>query len=153
MTIPPEVTAFIEQGTVVGKLCLPDHYPKPGEFADFQAGYRYNAVTGKPLTGEQAGDFWPSWYVVAANYFDDPFYVDFLGQEAGFPVYFSYHGAGTWTPLRVSATLLDFTTLLTALAETADDAAASLRLLRGIPDAENEFWQEVTGEYETSELE
>ena len=91
--------------------------------------------------------------MVAANYFDDPFYVDFLEQEAGFPVYFSYHGAGTWTPLRVAATLLDFTLLLTALAETANDTAASLQLLRSIPDAENEFWQEVIEGYETSEPE
>jgi hypothetical protein len=153
MTIPPEVAAFVEQGIVVGKMCLPDHYPKPDGFMDFQAGYRYHALTGEPLTGEQAGDFRPSWYVVAANYFDDPFYVDFLEHEAGFPVYFSYHGAGTWTPLRVSATLLDFTAWLTTLAKIANDAAASLRLLRSIPDVENEFWQEVVEEYETSEPE
>ncbi|TVT42845.1 hypothetical protein FNT36_01770 [Hymenobacter setariae] len=153
MAIPPEVAVFIERGIEVGKMCLPDHYPTPDNFAEFQAGYRYNAVTGEVLIGEQAGDFQPSWYVVAANYFDDPFYVDFLEQEAGFPVYFSFHGAGTWTPLRVAATLLDFTILLTALAETADDAAASVRLLRSIPDVENEFWQEVIEEYETSEPE
>ena len=153
MTMPPEVAAFIEQGIVVGEMCLPDHYPKHDKFTEFQAGYRYNAVTGEPLTGEQAGDFRPSWYVVAANYFDDPFYVDFLEQEAGFPVYFSYHGAGSWTPLRAAATLLDFTHLLTALAETANDTAASLRLLQSIPDVENEFWQEVIEGYETSEPE
>jgi hypothetical protein len=153
MTIPPEVAAFIEQGIEVGKMCLPDHYSKPGEFAEFQAGYRYNAITGELLTGEQPGDFQPSWYVVAANYFDDPFYVDFREQEVGFPVYFSYHGAGTWTPLRAAATLRDFTTLLAALAEMADDAATSVKLLRSLPDATNEFWREVIEECETSEQE
>ncbi len=150
MRIPPEIEAFIRQEIVVGNMCLPDHYPKADNFEKFQDGYRYNAVTGEQLTGTQAGDFQPTWYLIAANYFDDPFYVDFSEGETGFPVYFSYHGAGTWTPLRIAATLLEFTALLTKLAATKDDRDASLRTLRNIANVKNEFWQEVIGEFETS---
>ena len=150
MCIPPEVEAFITRKIEVGQLCLPDHYPTIDGFNSFQAGYRYNAATGEELTGPQPGDFQPTWYLLAANYFDDPFYVDFSESEIGFPVYFSYHGAGTWTPLRVSATLAEFTKLLIKLLELQGDTDASLRALRGVPDVENRFWQEVIAEYETS---
>ncbi len=150
MQVPPEVAKFIAQEIIVGNMCLPDHYPKPSKFAEFQAGYRYDANSDESLTGEQAGAFQATWYVVAANYFDDPFYVDFLEQAAGFPVYFSYHGAGTWTPIRVSATLREFAALLATLAKIKADTAAALRFLRSVPDVENEFWQEVLAEYQTS---
>jgi hypothetical protein len=153
MTIPPEIAGFIEQEITVGKMCLPDHYPIPDKFSEFQAGYRYDANSGELLTGEQVGDFQPTWFVVAANYFDDPFYVDLLEQAVGFPVYFSYHGAGSWTPLKVSATLREFSALLSTLVGLQADAEASAQLLRSIPNAENEFWQEVIAEYETSEPE
>ncbi|RZJ86936.1 MAG: hypothetical protein EOO60_12810, partial [Hymenobacter sp.] len=70
MRIPPEIEAFITQAIEVGQSCLPDHYPTAAKFNDFQAGYRYDANSGESLTGEQLGDFQPSWYLVAANYFD-----------------------------------------------------------------------------------
>ncbi|MDJ0366056.1 hypothetical protein QMK33_12905 [Hymenobacter sp. H14-R3] len=153
MRIPPEIEAFITQEIEVGQMCLPDHYPTAANFSDFQAGYRYNAVTKEDITGTLEGDFKPTWYLIAANYFDDPFYVDFSESDLGFPVYFSYHGAGSWTPLKVSATLFEFTTLLTKLVDLQEDADAYLRTLRSVPEAENEFWQEVITSYETRDEE
>lgn len=153
MRIPPEIEAFITQQIEVGQMCLPDHYPTVADFNDFQAGYRYNAVTGEDVTGTQPGDFQPTWYLIAANYFDDPFYVDFSEGEMGYPVYFSYHGAGSWTPLKVAATVLGFTELLTKLLDLKENNDAFLRTLRSVPDANNEFWQEVITSYETRDEE
>jgi hypothetical protein len=42
-----KVTDFINQKITIEELCLPHFYPTVDRFDKFQAGYKYNAITGE----------------------------------------------------------------------------------------------------------
>ncbi|MDJ1482600.1 SMI1/KNR4 family protein [Cytophagaceae bacterium YF14B1] len=128
-------------------MCLPQKYPKPDTFEYFQAGYRYDAITHKSLVGPNEGDFDKNWYVICSNYFDDPFYVDFSEGDKEFPVYFSWHGAGNWMPVKVAETLSEFSDFLTIIKNIEADSQQAVKYLEEHSDLTNEFWKEVYVEY------
>ena len=75
---------------------------------------------------------------------DDPFFVDFALGDAS-PVYFAYHGAGSWEPIKVAADIVKFEEILTALA--ALEAPCSLEAIAPIADLNNEFYRELADDY------
>jgi len=81
-----------------------------------QAGYRWNAVSG-----ERIADWCEQWLVVA-DQGADPFILDTASGE----VLFAFHGAGTWQPKLLAATLQTafggLATMANAMAELGDDA-------------------------------
>lgn len=133
MELPPAIQSFCRQQLTLDNLCLPQHYPDMDHFHAFQAGYRYHGNTGEPLTSDQPGQFQPGWYVICSNYFGDPFFIDI--NEPGHPVYFSFHGAGTWTPIKVADSIERFTQQLLSLQEDEHNEA--------LFDLSNEFWKEA----------
>lgn len=139
----PMLLDFWKQHYVVENLSLPEYYPKPEQIFAFQAGYAFNAVSGERLWGEKEGDFKESWLVVAANYFADPFFIDFNEAKEGFPVYFAFHGAGRWTPIKVADSIAGFQERLRIIFENKFDQAYLLDFLQGIGCAGNVFWEEV----------
>ena len=60
------------------------------------------------LVSQNAGGWRDEWRAFALNAMDDPFFVDITQGDIGFPVYFSWHGAGKWTPIKVADTLAHF---------------------------------------------
>jgi len=135
MVLPQQIHDFCAAQLSLDNLCLPQNYPAINQFDEFQAGYRYHGNTGASLTSDKPGAFQEGWYVICSNYFGDPFYVDINEASIGFPVYFSWHGAGKWTPLRIAATLQAFSEQL-ALFKSGEASAAHF-------DLTNEFWKEV----------
>ena len=93
---PHEIELFIASKVVVGNRasCLPEDYPQLNELQAYQEGYRW--LTGESLVSTKPGDWQPGWYVIARNYFDDPFFIDINEQTTGFPVHFALHGTGRW---------------------------------------------------------
>jgi ribosomal protein L7/L12 len=143
MNIPQPVQDFITTATVAGSMVLPYHYPALHEVEGFQVGYRYHGITGEDLVSTKAGGWQPEWYVIAGNYFDDPYFVDFSAAAENFPVYYAAHGAGKWVPVLVATNITRFATLLVALKELQQDNEASLRYLEDQVDLHNELWEEV----------
>lgn len=78
----------------VWSWALPNRYAAMADFAgDMQEGYRHNSRKGQDFTAASPGAWQPDWWVVAANYFADPFFVDMREAAQGLPVYFAFHGA------------------------------------------------------------
>ena len=75
---------------------------------------------------------------------DDPFFVDFALGAAS-PVYFAYHGAGSWEPIKVADDIVKFEEILTALA--ALEAPCSLEAIAPLADLNNEFYRELADDY------
>nr|WP_315046545.1 hypothetical protein [uncultured Campylobacter sp.] len=75
---------------------------------------------------------------------DDPFFVDFALGDAS-PVYFAYHGAGSWEPIKVADDIVKFEEILTALA--ALEAPCSLEAITPLTDLNNEFYRELADDY------
>ena len=75
---------------------------------------------------------------------DDPFFVDFALGDAS-PVYFAYHGAGFWEPIKVADDIVKFEEILTALA--ALEAPCSLEAIAPLADLNNEFYRELADDY------
>jgi len=75
---------------------------------------------------------------------DDPFFVDFALGDAS-PVYFAYHGAGSWEPIKVADDVVKFEEILTALA--ALEAPCSLEAIAPLADLNNEFYRELADNY------
>ena len=75
---------------------------------------------------------------------DDPFFVDFALGDAS-PVYFAYHGAGSWEPIKVADDIVKFEEILTALA--ALEAPCSLEAIAPLTDLNNEFYRELADDY------
>jgi len=121
--IQHKVKAFLDVGTVLETLILPQNYPDVNQLEAFQLGYKTDGRTGKSITGDKATDFKESWYVLCTNYFDDPFFVDFTEEEKGFPVYFAFHGAGGWRPIKVAESLDTFSKLLIDIQQLEGDKA------------------------------
>ena len=75
---------------------------------------------------------------------DDPFFVDFVLGAAS-PVYFAYHGVGSWEPIKVADDIVKFEEILTALA--ALEAPCSLEAIAPLTDLNNEFYRELADDY------
>ena len=119
---------------------LPFFYGNVDNFYQIQAGYRFNPVTGDSLISDRSGGWRNNWYVFATNDTDDPFYIDLSEKEVGYPVYFSFHGAGNWTPIKVTETLAQFKEILVDIHNLGEGFYyhCSSEI-----DIENEFWLEV----------
>ena len=75
---------------------------------------------------------------------DDPFFADFALGDAS-PVYFAYHGAGSWEAIKVADDIVKFEEILTALA--ALEAPCSLEPIASLADLNNEFYRELADDY------
>ena len=142
MQIPNLIRNFIRKRIVSECILLPFFYPD--EFESFQDGYRFNRITGEDLTGSVPGQWRKSWHVIARNGMDDPFFVDFALGDAS-PVYFAYHGAGSWEPIKVADDIVKFEEILTALA--ALKKPCSLEAIAPLADLNNEFYRELADDY------
>ena len=145
MQIPNLIRNFIRKRIVSECILLPSLYPEEGEFESFQEGYRLvNHKTGEELAGDAPGQWRKSWRVIARNGMDDPFFVDFALGDAS-PVYFAYHGAGSWEPIKVADDIVKFEEILTALA--ALEPPCSLEAIAVLADLNNEFYRELADDY------
>ena len=142
MQIPDLIRNFIRKRIVSECILLPFFYPD--EFESFQDGYRFNRITDEDLTGSAPGQWRESWYVIARNALDDPFFVDFALGGAS-PVYFAYHGAGSWEPIKVADDVTKFEEILTVLA--ALKKPCSLESIAPLADLQNEFYRELALSY------
>ena len=136
------VKQFIENAIVSGDAALPFHYPPIQQLDSFQIGFRQHGISGKSLVSTKSGDWQPSWYVVARNQFDDPFFIDANEMLQNFPVYYAPIGAGQWTALQVAPNIERLSQLLLALHNFADDELAA-QFIEVEMDSPNELWQEV----------
>ncbi|MNK47793.1 hypothetical protein D3C87_666110 [compost metagenome] len=143
VTQNPLLLNFWEHSYTMDNLILPQNYPTLDDIFAFQDGYAYNVVTEKSLVGEKGGNFKESWLVIASNYFSDPFFIDFTEIAENFPVYFAYHGAGKWEPIKVSHSIDQFNETLRTIFEYAADNTQCTALLKELACKENEFWIEV----------
>ena len=113
MQIPNLIRNFIRKRIISECILLPFFYPDEGEFESFQEGYRLvGRKTGEGLADDTPGQWRKSWQVIARNALDDPFFVDFALGGAS-PVYFAYHGAGSWKPIKVADDIVKFEEILT----------------------------------------
>ncbi len=102
------------------------------------------AKTGEELADDAPGQWRKSWRVIVRNGMDDPFFADFALGDAS-PVYFAYHGAGSWEPIRVADDIVKFEEILTALA--ALEAPCSLEAIAPLADLNNESYRELADDY------
>ena len=145
MQIPNLIRNFIRKRIVSECILLPSLYPEEGEFESFQEGYRLvNHKTGEELAGDAPGQWRKGWRVIARNGMDDPFFVDFALGNAS-PVYFAYHGAGSWEPIKVADDIVKFEEILTVLA--ALKKPCSLEAIAPLADLNNEFYRELADDY------
>ncbi|EMG30217.1 hypothetical protein [Campylobacter showae] len=143
MQIPNLIRNFIYKRIVSECILLPFFYPD--EFESFQEGYRLtDRKTGEELADDAPGQWRKSWRVIARNGMDDPFFVDFALGDAS-PVYFAYHGAGSWEPIKVADDIVKFEENLTALA--ALETPCSLDAIAPLADLNNEFYREIAGDH------
>lgn len=143
MQIPNLIRNFIRKRIVSECILLPFFYPD--EFESFQEGYRLvGRKTGEELVDDAPGQWRKSWRVIARNGMDDPFFVDFALGDAS-PVYFAYHGAGFWEPIKVADDIVKFEEILTVLA--ALEVPCSLEAIAPLVDLNNEFYRELADDY------
>jgi len=148
MKIPEQIRDFITQKLLLENYCLPHFYPKLNAFDEFQIGYKINGNTGEKITGEKDGDFRESWFVVCSGYSNDPFFIDINEEKEDFPVYFAWHGAGNWNPIKVSKSITEFSKQLIFLKELESNDENNQVGLKKYVDLNNKFWSEVYNEYE-----
>ncbi|MCA5005223.1 SMI1/KNR4 family protein [Sphingobacterium bovistauri] len=139
----PELITFFKNTYKIKNLCLPENYPKLEAIFGFQDGYAYNSVTNTFLYGESEGDFKESWLVIATNYFADPFFIDFDEVQQNFPVYFAYHGAGKWSPIQISNSILAFQEKLKTIYQHRFNKEELIKIVANEIVSPNEFWEEV----------
>ena len=60
-------------------------------------------------------------------------------------MYFAYHGAGSWEPIKVADDIVKFEEILTVLA--ALEAPCSIELIASLADLNNEFYRELVDDY------
>ena len=142
MELPQQIENFIEEQIEMDNMTLPWNYPTIEKFDEFQAGYRYNSITKEDLT-EKQGEFHRNWFVICSNYFDDPFFIDITEIENNFPIYYAQHGAGKWTPIKISKSIIEFASQLRELKNLENNKSAYLKHLQSNFDLENEMWKEV----------
>ncbi|MGU3375003.1 hypothetical protein [Chryseobacterium sp. M5A1_1a] len=139
----PSLLNFWRQPYSIENLSLPENYPVIENILAFQDGYAFNSVLTKNLTGEKLGDFKESWLVIASNYFADPFFIDFNDVQENFPVYFAFHGAGKWIPIKVTDSIDEFQEILNKIFENRFDKNYLDSFLKELTISDNEFWDEV----------
>ena len=138
-----EIKEIIENKIEFDNYYLPQFYPETDRFEQFQSGYRYNETTGENLIGEKEGDWKEDWFVICSGYSNDPFIVDFSEKSKNYPVYFAWHGAGHWTPIKIVDTLKLFLHHLKELKKLENDKINILNYLENNVDLNNEFWKEA----------
>ncbi|GKX57486.1 hypothetical protein SOASR030_35980 [Leminorella grimontii] len=137
------IRSFLEAAIVPGDMVLPFKYPRPEQWEEWQSGFRYDGVSGASLVASTPGEWQPGWYVVALNYFDDPFFIDLNEVTQGYPVYYAPHGAGRWDAEHIASSLQEFSNLLAALRDCSEDDEAALSHIRSQPYLQTKFWNEV----------
>lgn len=148
MNIPKQIKEFLTKRIELENFCLPHFYPSINSFEDFQIGYKTNGNTDEKITGEKEGDFRENWFVICCGYSNDPFFIDIDEKRENFPVYFAWHGAGSWKPLKVSKNILEFSQQLNSLKELELNGENIQNKLKESFDLDSEFWTEVYNEYE-----
>ncbi|MET4142726.1 SMI1/KNR4 family protein [Pedobacter sp. UYP1] len=143
MELHPEIKKFIERKIMPDSVYLPQNYPEVKTFEKFQDGYRFNGTTGETYTGIKPAEFRENWYVICSNEMNDPFYVDLSEQDRGFPVYFSWHGSGSWEPVKVADDLSDFAAKLLSIQKAEKDKDELINLLDADFDLTIELWEEM----------
>lgn len=154
MKIPKEIRAFVRKKMKLKNYCLPQHYPRVGllgNFEKFQVGYKVDGLTGKKLTGEKEGDFRESWLVICSGYANDPFFIDMEEETQNFPVYFAFHGAGSWKPMKVAESITVFAQQLQQLKKLEQKKKNIQAEVEKSFDLTNPFWLEVHKEYQEDE--
>ncbi len=146
-----KIVTFLIQKTKLEAGCLPQNYPAVNKLIEFQVGYKIHGSSGESLTGNNIGDFKESWCVICSNYFDDPFFIDFSEQTEGFPVYFAFHGAGHWTPIKIANNIEEFSKHLINIKDRENDKENIISYLTENFDIKNKFWEEVYNLYMTQE--
>lgn len=144
MQIPNLIQNFIRKRIVSESVLLPFFYSDESGFEEFQDGYKFNRITSEDLTGSAPGQWRKSWQVIARNGMDDPFFVDFALGDAS-PVYFAYHGAGSWKPIKIADDIVKFEEILTVLA--ALEAPCPLDAIAPLADLNNEFYRDLADDY------
>jgi len=147
MVLPKEIKDFIQKKIELENFCLPHFYPEIGTFDDFQIGYKIHGNTGEKITGENKGDFRENWYVICSGYANDPFFIDIEEKNKNYPVYFAWHGVGSWTPIKVSESIEKFANQLDILKKIELSSKNIQEEIKKIFDLNNEFWKEVYKEY------
>ena len=151
MEIPIEIKEFIKKKIELENFCLPHFYPEINNLNDFQIGYKIHGNTGEKITGENDGDFRENWHVICSGYSADPFFIDMEESDKKFPVYFAWHGAGNWNPIKVSENIIEFGNQLEILKKIELSEGNIQDKIKEKFDLNNEFWMEVYNEYEEYE--
>lgn len=151
MKLPEEISTFISRKIELENYCLPHFYPEPDNIEKFQEGYKFNSITGEDFTGENEGDFKKNWYVICSDYANDPFFIDITEQTENYPVYFAWHGAGKWEPIKIAENITAFSDKLELLTKVETEQTGIQEKIRQYIDLENDFWKEVYCEYEDYE--
>jgi hypothetical protein len=134
-----KIAHFINQKIKFDEIyCLPHFYPELDRFDEFQAGYKYNGITG-----EESKTFNENCYVICSNYFKDPFFVDFSEAEKDYPVYFSFSGTGNWTAIKIAENINEFLEKLQKINVVKKSKYLTIKYLEENFDLENEFWKEI----------
>jgi hypothetical protein len=147
MELPKQIADFIAREIKLTNYCLPHFYPTLESFNTFQAGYKFNSLTGEKLTGDAPGDFKESWVVICSAYADDPFFVDLTESAKNYPVYFAWHAAGDWAPLKVADSIAEFSNNLNLLKLIEAEGENIQTEIEKNFDMNSEFWKEVYDEY------
>lgn len=151
MEIPNEIKEFITKRIELDNFCLPHFYPEINNFNDFQIGYKIHGKTGEKITGENEGDFRENWYVICSGYSNDPFFIDINEKSKNFPVYFAWHGTGSWKPIKVSENISKFSSQIDILKKIELSEENIQDKIKEKFDLNNEFWMEVYNEYKEYE--
>jgi len=148
MKLPQKLQEFINKKIVLENYCLPHFYPKKNLFEDFQIGYKINGNNNEKITGEDEGDFRENWFVICSSYTNDPFFININEEKDDFPIYFAWHGAGKWIPIKVSKNIIEFSKQLELLKLLELNKENIQEKFKESLDINNEFWTEVFNGYE-----
>lgn len=144
IVIPKLINKFLKKKIKCKMYYLPQNYPKLSGFNKFQEGYRYHAMTNESFTSDKPGEWQNSWYVIAQNEMDDPYFVNFEEENLGFPVYFAGHGCGKWNAIKVTSGIEQFAEILVEL--NALTPPCTIDFLSNRVDISNEFWSQLADE-------
>lgn len=114
--IPPEIERFYREvgpeDVWIESYGNPFFVPSLAGLWGFQAGYRWNGLTGEPITG------WQSDWLVVASHGGDPFIFSLSAAT----VAHAEHGRGTWEPRELFPDLFAMATCLSHLGVIAAEA-------------------------------
>ena len=120
IALPKQIEDFyLEVGPVdltIDSIGNPFHIPSLSRLWKYQAGYRWNGITGEP------SDDWNDDWVVVADEGADPFiFVRPTGE-----ILFALHGQGAWEPEKVFPDIYSMSACLGSLGSTAISAREDL---------------------------